>query len=115
MPGTERAKARGENLRIPAPVRMMRPDELPAAAPELVSLDVSHLLDVAVRKRMDSVSRLAASVEDTFNLPGHALRKALGVIAAAQGWGQVAGTATIAAQAGVRQLAAPIRLAKPAC
>jgi hypothetical protein len=45
-------------------------------------------------------------VEDTFNLMGHALRKALGVIAAVQGWGQAAGTAVVAAQAGVPQLAA---------
>jgi hypothetical protein len=37
---------------------------------------------------------------------GHALRKALGVIAAAQGWGQAAGTAVVAAQAGADQLAA---------
>ena len=37
---------------------------------------------------------------------GHALRKALGVIAAAQGRGQAAGTAAVAAQAGVPQLAA---------
>ena len=37
---------------------------------------------------------------------GHALRKALGVIAAVQGWGQAAGTAVVAAQAGAPQLAA---------
>ncbi len=37
---------------------------------------------------------------------GHALRTALGVIAAVQGWGQAAGTAAVAAQAGVPQLAA---------
>jgi hypothetical protein len=37
---------------------------------------------------------------------GHVLRKALGVIAAAQGWGQAAATAVVAAQAGVPQLAA---------
>jgi hypothetical protein len=37
---------------------------------------------------------------------GHALRKALGVIAAVQGRGQAAGTAIVAAQAGVPQLAA---------
>ena len=35
---------------------------------------------------------------------GHALRKALGVIAAVQGRGQAAGTAVVAAQAGVPQL-----------
>jgi hypothetical protein len=45
-------------------------------------------------------------VEDTFNLTGHALRKALGVIAALQGRGQAAGTATAAEQAGVPELAA---------
>src|SRR5512142_889190 len=48
----------------------------------------------------------AGRVEDTINLMGHALRKALGVIAAVQGWGQAAGTAIVAAQAGVPQLAA---------
>ena len=37
---------------------------------------------------------------------GHALRRALGVIAAVQGRGQAAGTAIVAAQAGVPQLAA---------
>jgi hypothetical protein len=45
-------------------------------------------------------------VEDTFNLTGHALRKALGVIAVLQGRGQAAGTAAVAAQAGVPELAA---------
>jgi hypothetical protein len=45
-------------------------------------------------------------VEDTLNLTGHALRKALGVIAVLQGRGQAAGTAVIAAQAGVPELAA---------
>ena len=45
-------------------------------------------------------------MEDTINLMGHALRKALGVIAAVQGWGQAAGTAVLAAQAGAPQLAA---------
>ena len=45
-------------------------------------------------------------MEDTFNLMGYALRKALGVIAVLQGWGQAAGTAMVAAQAGVPQLAA---------
>jgi transposase len=37
---------------------------------------------------------------------GHALRKTLGVIAVSQGRGQAAGTAVVAAQAGVPQLAA---------
>jgi len=45
-------------------------------------------------------------VEDTINLTGHALRKALGVIAVSQGRGRAAGTAMVAAQAGVPQLAA---------
>ena len=45
-------------------------------------------------------------MEDTFNLLGHALRKALGVIAVLQGRGQAAGTAAVAAQAGVPELAA---------
>ena len=40
------------------------------------------------------------------NLMGHALRKALGVIAVLQGRGQAAGTAIVAAQAGVPHLAA---------
>jgi IS5 family transposase len=48
----------------------------------------------------------AGRVEDTINLMGHALRKALGVIAVLQGRGQAAGTAIVAAQAGVPQLAA---------
>jgi IS5 family transposase len=48
----------------------------------------------------------AGRVEDTFNLMGHALRKALGVIAVLQGRGQAAGTAIVAAQAGVPQLGA---------
>jgi Transposase DDE domain/Transposase domain (DUF772) len=50
--------------------------------------------------------RGAGRVEDTFNLTGHALRKALGVIAVLQGRGQAAGTAVVAAQAGVPELAA---------
>jgi hypothetical protein len=61
----------------------------------------------ALRAALDSSPLWGAGrVEDTFNLMGHALRKALGVIAAAQGWGQAAGTAVIAEQAGVPQLAA---------
>ena len=42
----------------------------------------------------------AGRVEDTYNLMGHALRKALGVIARQQGWGLVEGTAALAEQAG---------------
>jgi transposase len=61
----------------------------------------------AVRAALDSSPLWGAGrVEDTINLMGHALRKALGVIAALQGRGQAAGTAVVAAQAGVPQLAA---------
>ena len=61
----------------------------------------------ALRAALDSTPLWGAGrVEDTFNLMGHALRKALGVIAAVQGWGQAAGTAVVAAQAGAPQLAA---------
>lgn len=61
----------------------------------------------ALRAALDSSPLWGAGrVEDTWNLMGHALRKALGVIAAGQGWGQAAGTAIVAAQAGVPQLAA---------
>jgi Transposase domain (DUF772) len=60
----------------------------------------------ALRAALDSSPLWGAGrVEDTLNLMGHALRKALGVIAAVQGWGQAAGTAVVAAQAGVPQLA----------
>jgi hypothetical protein len=61
----------------------------------------------ALRAALDSSPLWGAGrVEDTFNLMGHALRKALGVIAVLQGWGQAAGSAVVAAQAGVPQLAA---------
>jgi len=61
----------------------------------------------ALRAALDSSPLWGAGrVEDTINLLGHALRKALGVIAASQGWGQAAGTAALAAQAGTPQLAA---------
>lgn len=61
----------------------------------------------ALRAALDSSPLWGAGrVEDTLNLMGHALRKALGVIAVVQGRGQVAGTAAVAAQAGVPQLAA---------
>ena len=60
----------------------------------------------ALRAALDSCPLWGAGrVEDTFNLMGHALRKALGVIAVLQGRGQAAGTAVVAAQAGVPQLA----------
>jgi hypothetical protein len=61
----------------------------------------------ALRAALDSSPLWGAGrVEDTINLMGHALRKALGVIAVLQGRGQAAGTAVVAAQAGVAQLAA---------
>src|SRR5205085_6004019 len=61
----------------------------------------------ALRAALDSSPLWGAGrVEDTLNLMGHALRKALGVIAAAQGRGQAAGTAAVAEQGGVPQLAA---------
>ena len=61
----------------------------------------------ALRAALDSSPLWGAGrVEDTINLMGHALRKALGVIAAVQGWGQAAGTAVLAGMAGAPQLAA---------
>ncbi|MGD0685213.1 MAG: IS1182 family transposase [Streptosporangiaceae bacterium] len=61
----------------------------------------------ALRAALDSSPLWGAGrVEDTINLMGHALRKALGVIAVAQGRGQAAGTAIVAAQAGVPELGA---------
>jgi Transposase DDE domain/Transposase domain (DUF772) len=61
----------------------------------------------ALRAALDSSPLWGAGrVEDTINLMGHALRKALGVIAAAQGRGQAEGTAELAARAGVPELAA---------
>src|SRR5215469_13665494 len=61
----------------------------------------------ALRAALDSSPLWGAGrVEDSYNLMGHALRKALGVIAVLQGRGQAAGTAAVAAQAGVPQLAA---------
>jgi transposase len=61
----------------------------------------------ALRAALDSSPLWGAGrVEDTFNLMGHALRKALGVIAVLQGRGQAAGTMELAEQAGAPQLAA---------
>ncbi len=61
----------------------------------------------ALRAALDSSPLWGAGrVEDTLNLTGHALRKALGVIAVLQGRGQAAGTAVVAAQAGMPELAA---------
>src|SRR5690348_3690097 len=61
----------------------------------------------ALRAALDSSPLWGAGrVEDTYNLMGHALRKALGVIAVVQGRGHAAGTAAVAGQAGVPRLAA---------
>ena len=61
----------------------------------------------ALRAALDSSPLWGAGrVEDTINLMGHALRKALGVIAVSQGRGRAAGIPVMAAQAGVGQLAA---------
>jgi lambda repressor-like predicted transcriptional regulator len=61
----------------------------------------------ALRAALDSSPLWGAGrVEDTLNLMGHALRKALGVIAVLQGRGQAAGTTMLAQQAGTPQLAA---------
>jgi transposase len=61
----------------------------------------------ALRAALDSSPLWGAGrVEDTLNLTGHALRKALGVIAVLQGRGQAAGITELAQQAGAPQLAA---------
>jgi hypothetical protein len=61
----------------------------------------------ALRAALDSSPLWGAGrVEDTFNLVGHALRKALGVIAVLQGRGQSAGIMMLAQQAGTPELAA---------
>jgi transposase len=61
----------------------------------------------ALRAALDSSPLWGAGrVEDTLNLMGHALRKALGVIAVLQGRGQAAGITMLAEQAGAPQLAA---------
>jgi transposase len=61
----------------------------------------------ALRAALDSSPLWGAGrVEDTFNLMGHALRKALGVIAVLQGRGQAAGITMLAQQAGMPELAA---------
>jgi len=61
----------------------------------------------ALRAALDSSPLWGAGrVEDTFNLMGHALRKALGVIAVLQGRGQAAGITMLAQQAGAPELAA---------
>ena len=61
----------------------------------------------ALRAALDSSPLWGAGrVEDTINLMGHALRKALGVIAVLQGRGQAAGVTVVAEQAGTPELAA---------
>jgi hypothetical protein len=40
--GIEGAQTCGEEVRIPSPVRVMRPDELPAAAPDFAGLGFVH-------------------------------------------------------------------------
>jgi hypothetical protein len=61
----------------------------------------------ALRAALDSSPLWGAGrVEDTYNLMGHALRKALGVIARQQGWGLAEGVAEMAGQAGAPVLAA---------
>ena len=61
----------------------------------------------ALRAALDSSPLWGAGrVEDTFNLMGHALRKALGVVAVLQGRGQAAGITMLAQQAGTPELAA---------
>src|SRR5262245_27945181 len=61
----------------------------------------------ALRAALDSSPLWGAGrVEDTFNLMGHALRKALGVIAVLQGRGQAAAIMMVAEQAGTPELAA---------
>jgi hypothetical protein len=66
----------------------------------------------ALRAALDSSPLWGAGrVEDTWNLMGHALRKAMGVIARQQGWGLAEGgipegTAVLAGRAGAPQLAA---------
>ncbi|ORT94066.1 transposase, partial [Frankia casuarinae] len=60
----------------------------------------------ALRAALDSSPLWGAGrVEDTPNMMGHALRKALGVIAAQQGWGRAEGTRVLAGQAGAPVLA----------
>src|SRR5262249_499611 len=61
----------------------------------------------ALRAALDSSPLWGAGrVEDTYNLMGHALRKALGVLAAGQGRGLADGVADLAGKAGTPMLAA---------
>ena len=71
-----------------------------------VALSASSAAGRQLRAALDSSPLWGAGrVEDTFNLMGHALRKALGVIACQQGWGLAEGTAALATQAGAGVLA----------
>ena len=72
-----------------------------------VALAASPAAGRQLRAALDSSPLWGAGrVEDTYNLMGHALRKALGVIARQQGWGLAEGTAALAEQAGAGVLAA---------
>jgi hypothetical protein len=72
-----------------------------------VALAASPASGRALRAALDSSPLWGAGrVEDTWNLMGHALRKALGVIARQQGWGLTEGTMALAEHAGVPLLAA---------
>jgi transposase len=71
-----------------------------------VALAASSAAGRQLRAALDSSPLWGAGrVEDTVNLMGHALRKALGVIACQQGWGLAEGTAALATQAGAGVLA----------
>lgn len=72
-----------------------------------VALAASPAAGRQLRAALDSSPLWGAGrVEDTYNLMGHALGKALGVIARQQGWGLAEGTAVLAAQAGAGVLGA---------
>ncbi len=72
-----------------------------------VALAASPAAGRQLRAALDSSPLWGAGrVEDTYNLMGHALRKALGVIARQQGWGLAEGTAALATQAGAGVLGA---------
>jgi hypothetical protein len=72
-----------------------------------VALAASPAAGRQLRAALDSSPRWGAGrVEDTDNLMGHALGKALGVIARQQGWGLAEGTAALADRAGAGVLSA---------
>jgi hypothetical protein len=71
-----------------------------------VALAASPAAGRQLRAALDSSPLWGAGrVEDTYNLMGHALRKALGVIARQQGWGLAEGSAALATQADAGVLA----------